>query len=57
MPELINRFNDAQKKATRASLPITDYWMAAMSPSALLSHNYFLNYRPAWDDLVPSAQT
>ena len=57
MPEFINRFDDAQKKATRASLPITDDWLAAMATSALLSSNYFPNDHPDWNGLVPSAQT
>ena len=57
MPEFINRFDDAQKKATRYSLPITDNWLAAMSTLALLSDNSFPNDFPAWDSLVPSAQT
>ena len=56
MPEFINRFNDAKKKATRASLPITEDWLAAMATSALLSANYFPNNRPAWDGTIPSAQ-
>ena len=49
--EFINRFDDAKKKSTRASLPITDDWLAAMATSALLSANSFLNDRPpgtAW---------
>ena len=57
MPEFINRFYDTQKKATRASLPITDDWLADMATSALLSVNYFPNDRPAWDGLFPTAQT
>ena len=57
MPEFINRFYEAQKKATKASLPITDDWLAAMATSALLSANSFPNNCPAWDGLVPSDQT
>ena len=53
----INRFDDAQKKATSASLPITDEWIAAMATSALLSANSFPNDCPSWDGLVPYAQT
>ena len=36
VPGFINIFEDAQKKATRASLTITDYWLATMSTSDLL---------------------
>ena len=57
VPEFINIFNDAQKKSTRASLPITDYWLSAMSTSALLSAKSFPNDRPSWDGIVPSAHT
>ena len=57
VPKFINRFDDAQKKSTRASLPITDDWLAAMATSALLSQNSLPNDRPSWDGLVPSAQT
>ena len=57
LPEFINRFNDAQKKATRASLPITDNWLASVATSALLSEKSFPNDHPYWDGLVPSAQT
>ena len=49
VPEFINRFNDAKKNATRASLPITDDWLAAMETLALLSDNYFPNDCPTWD--------
>ena len=45
--EFINRFDDTQKKANQASLPITDNWLAAMATSALLSTNSFLNDFPA----------
>ena len=57
VPEFVDRFYDAQKKATRASLPITDDWIAAMATSALLSANLFPKERPSWDGLVPSSQT
>ena len=57
IPEFINRFDDAQKKAIRASLPITDDWLAAMATSSLFSENSFPNDCPAWYSLVPSAQT
>ena len=48
VPEFINRFNDAQKKATQASLLITDDWLAAIATSDLFSTNYFANYFPTW---------
>ena len=55
-PKFINKFDNAQKKATRVSLPITNDCLASMATSALLSANSFPNDRPAWVDLVPSAQ-
>ena len=57
MPEFINCFKDSQKKDTRAYLPITDYWLAAMATSALLSATSLPTDLPAWYGLVPSAQT
>ena len=46
VPGFINIFDDAQKKATRASLPITDDWLAATATSALLSENSIPKDRP-----------
>ena len=43
VPEFINRFNNAQKKATHNSLPITNDWLAAMATSTLLWENSFPN--------------
>ena len=57
VPKFINIFNDAQKKGTRASLPITDDWLAAMATFALLSKNSFPNDRSSWYGIFPSAQT
>ena len=57
VPKFINRCDDTQKKTTRASLPITDNWLAAMATSALLSANLFPTDRPSWDSLVPSTHT
>ena len=57
VPKCINIFDDAQKKTTRTSLPIIDYWLASMATSALLSENSFPNDRLDWDGLFPSAQT
>ena len=57
VPEFVFRFGDTQQKATRASLPITNYWLAAMATSALLYSNSFPNNFFAWDGLVHSAQT
>ena len=57
VPNFINIFGDAQKKATRASLPITDDWLAAMATSALLSENSLPNNRLSLDGLVPSSLT
>ena len=57
VPKFINIFNDTQNKATIASFPITDDWLASMATSALLSGNSFPNDCPAWDGLEPSAQS
>ena len=57
VPEFINRSDNAPKKATQASLPITDDWLEAMAKSALLTANYLPNDWPSWDGLVPSDQT
>ena len=46
-PKFINIFNDAQKNSTRASMAITDNFLAAMDTSALLSANSFPNDRPS----------
>ena len=46
MTEFINHFDDAQKKATQASLHITDDWLEAMATSALFPANSFPNDRP-----------
>ena len=56
-PSFINIFNDAQNKATCASLPINYYCLATMDTSALLSTKSFPNDRPYWDGLVPSDHT
>ena len=57
VPKFINRFDDAQKKFTRTSLPIANNYLADMATSALLSSNSFPNDFPACDGLVPSVQT
>ena len=40
---------EAQKKAKRAVLPITDNWFAALSTSYLLLANSFPNNHPEWE--------
>ena len=57
VPEFINIFDDAQKKATCSTLPITDYWLAAMVTSTFLSKNSFPKDHPSQDGIVSSDQT
>ena len=57
VPEYINRLEDAQKKATRASLPITDDWLAAIATMSLLSAGSFPKLRIEWDGLAPASKT
>ena len=57
VPEFINIFDDAQKKATCAYLPVTINWLAAMYTSAFLSANSLPNNRPSWDGFIPFTQT
>ena len=48
---------EAQKKAQRAGLPITDNWLAAFATSSLLLANSFPNDRPEWDGKPKADQT
>ena len=48
---------EAQKKAKRAGLPITDNWISAFATSYLLITNEFPNDRPEWDGNPKADQT
>ena len=47
----------SQKRVQRASLPITDNWLAALATSSLLLVNSFPNNRPEWDRKSKAYQT
>jgi hypothetical protein len=57
VPEYINKLDDAQKKASRAQLPITDEWLAAIATMSLLSAGSFPKLHLDWDGLAPAAKT
>ena len=48
---------EAQKKAKRSGLPITDNWLAAFATSSLLLSNSFPSDCPEWDGNPKSHQT
>ena len=51
------RMEEAQQKATRADLTISNEWLAAFATSSLLLNNSFPNNRPAWDNKIKADQT
>ena len=57
VPQFVMRMEEAQRKATRANLPISNEWLAAFPTSSLLQENSFPNDRPAWDGKAKSDQT
>ncbi len=57
VPEYINKLEDAQKKALRASLPITNEWLVATASKSLLSAASFPIPRPVWDSRQPTTKT
>jgi hypothetical protein len=57
VPEYINRLEDAQKKSSRAGLPITDAWLAAIATMSLLAASSFPKLRHEWDGLAPTSKT
>ena len=57
VPEYLNGIRDGQKKAKRASLPISDNLLAAIAFSSLLKANFFPKDRPKWDGKIPEDQT
>ena len=48
---------DAQKKAARADLPITDDWLVAIASCSLLSADSFPKQRPDWNGLDAASKT
>jgi hypothetical protein len=57
VPEYINKLEDAQKKALRAALPITNEWLVATASKSLLSAGSFPTQRTVWDSKLPSNKT
>eukprot|EP00804_Cyclotella_cryptica_P016130 CCRYP_004246-RA/>CCRYP_004246-RA protein AED:0.35 eAED:0.35 QI:0/0/0/0.75/1/1/4/0/1339 len=57
VPEYINRLEDAQKKAARANLPITNDWLAAIATMSLLAAGSFPKLRLDWDGLASADKT
>jgi hypothetical protein len=57
VPEYINRLEEAQKKAVRANLPISNAWLAATASLSLLTAGSFPKQRTDWDALAPAAKT
>jgi hypothetical protein len=57
VPEYINKLEDAQKKALRAALPITNEWLVATASKSLLSAGSFPTQRTVWDSKLPAAKT
>jgi hypothetical protein len=57
IPEYINRLEDAQKKANRAGLAITNKRLAATASKSLLSAGSFPLQRPAWAAKLPATKT
>jgi hypothetical protein len=57
VPECINKLEEAQKKALRANLPITNDWLAATASLSLLTAGSFPKQRTDWDALAPALKT
>jgi hypothetical protein len=57
VPEYINKLKDAQKKALRAALPITNEWLVATASKSLLSAGSFPTQRTVWDSKFPASKT
>jgi hypothetical protein len=57
VPKYINNLEDAQKKAARATLPITNEWLAATATKSLLAAGSFPIQCPVWDARLPATKT
>ena len=57
VPEYINKLEEAQKKAARANLPLTNAWLAATASLSLLTAGSFPKQRTDWDSLPPNSKT
>jgi hypothetical protein len=57
VPEYINKLKEAQKKAARANLPLTNAGLAATASLSLLTAGSFPKQRTDWDSLPPTSKT
>ena len=57
VPQYVMKLEEAQQKADRAALPISDDWLAAFATSSLLHANSFSTNRPSWDGKAKAEQT
>eukprot|EP00804_Cyclotella_cryptica_P017724 CCRYP_001164-RA/>CCRYP_001164-RA protein AED:0.37 eAED:0.27 QI:0/0/0/1/0.33/0.25/4/0/1265 len=56
VPKYINKLEEAQKKATRANLPLTNAWLAATASLSLLTAGSFPKQRTDWDSLPSTSK-
>jgi hypothetical protein len=56
VPKYINCLEDAQKKAHRAGLPITNKWLVATASKLLLIAASFPTQRAVWDAKLPATK-
>ena len=56
VPEFINKMEEAQKKAARANLPISDEWLAAIATKSLIAEGSFPKVRNEWDSRAAAAK-
>ena len=47
---------DSQKKASQASIPITDDWLVAIASYSLLTAGSFPKQQPDWDGLTTTTK-
>jgi hypothetical protein len=57
IPEYIFLLEDAQRKAARARLPITDQTLTILASTALLATNTFPCTTELWEELDPADKT
>ena len=57
VPEYINKLKEAQKKALRTNLPITNDWLATTASLSLLTAGSFPKQQTDWDALAPALKT
>ncbi len=56
IPEYIQLLEDAQRKAARAGLPITNQTLTILASTALLAADTFPRTTILWEELAPSRQ-